>query len=119
MAYDEKELEQAAIDAIYEHNLIYIEEVCAFLPCSRATFYVLKLGKLDTIKEAINKVKISKKTSLRDKWGTSDNATLNVALYKLLGNDDELSRLNNGDSSKREEQKKIELAPKKEDKQDE
>ena len=115
MKYKKSELEKLALKAIKKHNLIYIEEVCSFLPCSRATFYNHSLDKLDSIKDAINGIRISKKTYLRNKWEDSDNATLNVALYKLLSNEDELNRLNNNEVSKNEKRKQIVLTPKKED----
>ena len=36
-----------------------------------------------------------KKIAALKRWETSENATLEVALYKLLANKDELERLNN------------------------
>ena len=93
MGYDTNELERKAIEAIKEHGVIYIEEVCAYLPCSRATFYNHGLDKLDTIKEALEDSRIIKKAELRKKWERSENATLNISLYKLLANEEELMRL--------------------------
>ena len=39
MAYDTKELKEKAEKAIKEHNLYFIEDVVAYLPCSKSTFY--------------------------------------------------------------------------------
>jgi hypothetical protein len=63
------------------------------LPCSRATFYNLELEKLDTIKEALLKVKTEIKVSMRSKWYKSDNPTLQMGLMKLIATPDELRQL--------------------------
>jgi len=57
MAYNPKELEKKALEAIEKNKLFFIDDVIAYLPCSRATFYNLELEKLDTIKDALTKVK--------------------------------------------------------------
>lgn len=47
MAYKTEELEKTAIKAIKEHKLYFIEDVIAFLPCSKPTFYEHKLNEID------------------------------------------------------------------------
>lgn len=49
----------------------------------------------DALKEALENNKKFMKRGLRAKWYTNDNATTQVALYKLLADDEELKRLNN------------------------
>jgi len=93
MAYKTKELEKQAIEAIKEHGLIFIDEVISYLPCASSTFYDHQLEKSEAIKEAIKFNKVSKKTKLRRNWEHSENATLNISLYKLLANEEELQRL--------------------------
>lgn len=93
MAYNTNELEQQALEAIKEHGLIFIEEVISYLPCASSTFYDHELEKSEAIKEAINFNKVSKKAKLRKNWEHSENATLNISLYKLLANEEELMRL--------------------------
>ena len=93
MGYNTKELEKQALEAIKEHGLVFIEEIVAFLPCSKPTFYEHGLNELDSIKGAILFNKVSKKTKLRRNWEHSENATLNISLYKLLANEEELMRL--------------------------
>ena len=66
-----------------------------FLPCGKTTFYKLKLNEANEIKQAIWAQKRMTKYEMRRKWNDSENATLQVGLYKLLANDDELERLNN------------------------
>ena len=93
MGYNTKELEKKALEAITEHGLVFIEEIVSFLPCSKPTFYEHGLNELDSIKEAITYNKVSKKAKLRRNWEHSENATLNISLYKLLANEEELQRL--------------------------
>lgn len=92
--YDPKELELQALEEISKRKLVFIDEVVSYLPCSVATFYNYKLETLETIKAALNKNKVDLKSGLRKKWYESDNATKQVALYKLIGTDDEAHRLN-------------------------
>jgi hypothetical protein len=93
MAYDTKQLEKQAIEAIKKHNLFFITDVSAFLPCTTSTFYEHELEKSEAIKEALEENKISTKNSMRAKWYKSDNATLQVALMKLISEDDERKKL--------------------------
>jgi len=94
MSYDTNELEQEALDAIDKYKLFFIEDVVAYVSCSRATFYNHGLDKLDTIKDALSKNKINIKVSMRNKWYQSESATLQVALMKMIATDDEAHRLN-------------------------
>lgn len=93
MAYDKDELIQMSLDAIEKNQLVFIDEVVTFLPCSRATFYNHELDKLDVIKDALNNVRTNVKTQLRHKWRDSDNAALQIGLMKLMATDEERKRL--------------------------
>lgn len=93
MAYKTEELEAKALEAIKANGLHFIDEVVSFLPCSRSTFYAQKLDKSDAIKEALEENRTQTKAALRKKWAEGDNATTQVALYKLLSGDEEFSRL--------------------------
>ena len=94
MAYDANELEKKAIEAIKKNKLIYLEEVISYLPCNRGTFYLNNLNKLDSILELLEENKIEEKVKLRKKWRGTDNAALNLALYKLCSSDEEQAKLN-------------------------
>ena len=94
MAYDTKELEAKALEAIQKYKLIWIEEVVSYLPCSKPTFYEHKLNEIDTIKAAIEKNRNDLKIGLRKKWYESENATTQIALYKLIGTEEESDRIN-------------------------
>lgn len=91
--FDKDKLEKEALRAIKKHNLFFIVDVASFLPCSRATFYNQGLDKLDSIKEALEQNKIKTKNSMRSKWYQSDNATLQLALMKLISTDEERQKL--------------------------
>jgi len=43
MAYKTEELEKKSLEAIDKHKLFFIEDVVAFLPCDKTTFYNHKL----------------------------------------------------------------------------
>lgn len=93
MAYRKKDLEKLALTAIRKYKLTKVSQVATFLPCSRSTFYAKKLDKLDTIKEALNDSKISIKSQLMKKWFDSGSGVTQIALFKLLADEDELTRL--------------------------
>ena len=93
MAYKTSELEKKALEAIKKHKLFFIEDIVAYLPCDKSTFYNHKLHELDTIKDALEKNKVEVKTSMRSKWYKSDNPTLQMGLYKLIGTEQEAERL--------------------------
>lgn len=61
MAYNKAQLHKAAIAAIKEHELCFIEDVVHYLPCSKPTFYKYGLNDVDDIKELLYNNKLSKK----------------------------------------------------------
>jgi hypothetical protein len=94
MAYKTAELERKALEAIEKHKLFFIEDVVAFLPCDKTTFYAHKLHENNGIKDALEKNRVEVKTSLRSKWYKSDAPALQIALYKLIASDEEGDRIN-------------------------
>ena len=96
MPYDTKVLKQKAIEAIKKNKLIFIEDVCAMIGIAKSTYYDHFKENSDDSNELntlLNENKISLKVSLRKKWFDSDNATTQLALYKLCSEPDELKRL--------------------------
>lgn len=96
MAYDKETLYQQAIKAIQENSLYFIEDIIALLPCSKPTFYdhfPVNSDEFNKLKDMIEANKIAQKVKMRKKWGDSDNATLQMALMKLIATDDERKRL--------------------------
>lgn len=89
MAYETEDLLKQSLEAIKLHKLIFIEDVVSYLPCVKATFYDHKLHESDELKELLEKNRTEIKVSMRNKWYRSDNATLQMALMKLIGTDTE------------------------------
>ena len=91
--YKTEDLLELSLKAIKKHNLFMLEDVVAFIPCSRATFYNHELDKIDELKELINANRISTKKKLQNKWFQSDNATLQMGLMKIIASIEERQRL--------------------------
>ncbi len=93
MAYTTEELEKMALEAIKENDLYFNSDIAAFLPCCEKTLYNHELQELQVIKDALNENRVKSKTKMRKKWKDSDNASLQIGLYKLIANDEERKRL--------------------------
>lgn len=96
MAYDKKKILKDAIELIEKHHLVFMSDVIGLLPVSERTFYTLfpsESQELQELKNILDKNRISMKSNMRKKWYQSDNATLQVALMKLIATDDEAARL--------------------------
>jgi len=91
--YSNEQMEELALIAIVDNKLFFIEDIIPFMPYSRALFYSRNMDKLDSIKEALIKNKTEVKISLRSKWYKSTNATLQLALMKLIANEEERKAL--------------------------
>ena len=110
MAYDRKKIFEEALRLAEEKKLFTIDDVTAMLPCSESVFwewYPAGSEQMDSIKEILNKNKIEIKVAMRKKWFKSESATLQVALMKLIGTEEEAHRLNGS----RQEIKTTELKP--------
>jgi hypothetical protein len=97
MKYNKEKLFEQAKEAVLKNNLIFIEEIVSFLPCSKPTFYEyfpLDSNELNELKAIIEDNTINIKSGLRNKWYESDNPTLQIALYRLTSRDDEHKKLN-------------------------
>lgn len=95
MAYDTGELIKLSLEAIKVHSIARVTYLLPHLPCSHQTFYTKELDKHEGIKKALYNKRAERKKKLIDKWEESDNATLSIAAFKLLADEDELERLNN------------------------
>ena len=93
MAYNKQEMINQSLEAIKKYNLIFLDELFAYVPFSSSTFYNHELEKLENIKKAIEDNKIRIKGGLRKKWYESENFSSQLALYKLAGTDEERKRL--------------------------
>ena len=95
MAYKTADLKKKALEAIEEHGLFFIEDVVAYLPCSKPTFYEHGLNEINELKEALERNKVVKKVALRKNWDDPKAApVLQLALYRLICDKDEFDKLN-------------------------
>lgn len=96
MAYDKDKLFEQAKEAIEINDLVFIEEIVHFLPCSKPTFYEhfpIDSNELNVLKDLLEKNKTNLKRDLRFKWRLSDAPALQLSLYKLIANQDEIRAL--------------------------
>lgn len=102
MAYDKKQMIKQSVEAIKEYDLIYIEEIFAYVPFGKTVFYREQLNKENTIIKELSKIKIKTKQHLRSQWKESKSPFLQHALYKLCANEDELERLKSAEKQTQE-----------------
>jgi hypothetical protein len=91
MAYDRKKIFKQAQDVIREHNLFFIEDIVAWLPCDKTTFYRFfptECNEYNTLKKLLEDNKVRMKTSIRAKLYKGKGADL-IALYKMICSDEE------------------------------
>jgi hypothetical protein len=96
MAYDRIKIYEQALDLIEKKKLFFIEDVVTLLPCTKSTFYdffPIDSNELNTIKEGLDKNKIEVKNGLRNKWYNGNNPLTQMALYKLIGTEEEYHRI--------------------------
>jgi thiamine pyrophosphate-dependent acetolactate synthase large subunit-like protein len=92
MAYKTEDLFNKAKEAIEKHKLFFIEDIVAFMPCDKTTFYrhfPVDCNEYNDLKEMLEKNRTEIKTSMRSKWYKSNAPTLQMALYKLIATPDE------------------------------
>lgn len=91
-----KELEKKALQILKDQKDIYFfKDLAIELGYSREWLNQLGVDKLDSIKSLLLENKQQMKRGMRNRWFESENPTLQVALYKMLADEEELSRLNN------------------------
>ena len=97
MAYSTEILKAKATEAIKKNKLIFVEDICAFIGIDKATFYrhfEVDSDNFNELRNLLEENKISLKVAMRKKWFDNDNATLQMALYKLCSTDTEHKKLN-------------------------
>ncbi len=110
MGYNKDKIYRQALEVAKDKKCFTVTDVYTFLPCSKSTFYEFfpdASEELDAIKEIIEVNRVEIKSAMRNKWFKSDNATLQVALMKLICTDEEAHRLNGS----KQEVKTTELKP--------
>lgn len=97
MAYNKKKIYEQAIEAIEKNNLFFIEDIVAWLPISKPTFYEffpIESNEINNIKAKIEANKTRTKSAIRSKLFKSDKAGELLALYRLICTPEERQMLN-------------------------
>jgi len=97
MAYDRNKIYQQAEEAIKNHNLFFIEDIVAFIPCDKTTFYKffpVESNELNTLKELLDNNKVKTKSAIRAKLFKSNKASELLAVYRLIATPEEHQKLN-------------------------
>ena len=96
MAYDRVKIFEQAKEVIVKHKLFFIEDIVAFLPCAKPTFYDFfppDSNELNELKGLLETNRTTLKVSMRSKWYTSNAPALQMALMKLIATPEELKKL--------------------------
>ena len=96
MAYDRKKIFEQAKEMIIKHKLFFVEDIVAFLPISKKTFYEffpLESDESNELKELLETNRTELKVSMRSKWYKSNAPALQMALMKLVATPEELRKL--------------------------
>ena len=96
MAYDKIKIFEQAKEMIVKHKLFFIEDIVAFLPCDKTTFYRFfepESNEYNELKGLLETNRIELKVSMRSKWYKSNAPALQMALMKLIATPDELKKL--------------------------
>jgi hypothetical protein len=96
MAYDRNKIFEQAKEVTVKHKLFFIEDIVAFLPCSKNYFYdhfPPDSNEYDELKGLLETNRTTLKVSMRSKWYTSNAPALQMALMKLIATPEELKKL--------------------------
>lgn len=94
--YNRDKIFQQAKEVIVKHKLFFIEDIVAFLPCAKPTFYDFfppNSDELNELKDLLDRNKTELKVAMRSKWYKSDAPALQIALMKIISNEEELRKL--------------------------
>lgn len=97
MAYNKKKLYEQAQEAIKKNNLFWIEDIVAWLPCDKTTFYRYfkkESNEYNTLKGMLETNKTKTKSAIRAKLFKGNKATELLALYRLIATPEEHKKLN-------------------------
>mgnify|MGYP004525200945 FL=1 len=93
---DKKTLVEQAITAIKENNLWFFEDIVAYLPICKGTFYKffpVDSDEYNQMKELLLINRTRTKIELRKKLMQSDRASELLAIYRLIGTKEERIKL--------------------------
>lgn len=96
MAYHTEELFEKAIAAIKGNKLFFMNDVHAYIGIHKSTFYdhfPSGSNRHKEIEDALIENRTTTRHQMRNKWYKSDNATLQIALYRLIAPEEEHRKL--------------------------
>lgn len=96
MAYDRKKIFEQAKEVIVKHKLFFVEDIVAFLPCGKTSFYEFfppDTNEMNELKGLLETNRTELKVSMRSKWYKSNAPALQMALMKLIATPEELKKL--------------------------
>ena len=96
MAYNKQKIFEQAKEMIVKRKLFFIEDIVAFLPCDKTTFYRFFDTESNEYNELKGMLEINRtelKVSMRSKWYKSNAPALQMALMKLIATPEELKKL--------------------------
>ena len=114
MAYDRKKIFEQAKEMIVKHKLFFVEDIVAFLPCDKTTFYrffEVNCNKYNELKDLLETNRTELKVSMRSKWYKSNAPALQMALMKLICTDEERKMLSMTHTDVTTNGKEINLPP--------
>ena len=100
MAYTKKDREDIfnkAVESIKKENLFFIEDIVAFIPISKKTYYEwfpIGSNESDTLNDLLEENKVATKSGIRRKLYKSDKSSELIPLYRLIGTLEEKRALN-------------------------
>lgn len=95
MAYNKQKIYKEATELSKKMGFFFVQDLIDYLCVSKATFYLFfpeSSDELDVLKRNLYNNRIKQKISLRKKLSEGSGSEL-IALYKLLGSDEERKRL--------------------------
>lgn len=95
MAYDKEKIKKELLSNIQkDEDITTFEDAAATVEPNRKTLYDWKFHECNNLKRSISGNKLKVKRNLRKQWKDEKaSPTLQLALYKLLSNDEELKAL--------------------------
>jgi 23S rRNA G2069 N7-methylase RlmK/C1962 C5-methylase RlmI len=93
MAYDKEKIHEECIRVIREEKVTFFNDLAIYIEPTMSTLYEWEFEKSEDIKRELAKNKLRAKKKMRMKWEESENATLQIAAYKLIAEKEEIEAL--------------------------
>lgn len=95
MGKKKEQYEKEITECIKKNRIMFVSHIFGYYTdIGRSQFYNLELDKSDMIKEAIAENRSKACGYMVNKWIASDNATLQIAGYRLVATEEERMALN-------------------------